>query len=380
MKPIRILHIVTTMNRGGAETMIMNYYKSIDRTKIQFDFIVHRESEGVFEKEIVRMGGRIFRLPPLTPFNYFDYFKKANLFFKKHKEYKIIHSQINALSLPILKISKKNKIPIRIAHSHTSIEPILKKILTKNTDLKTIAKDAIQSMARHNIPEYATHFFACGEKAGKWLFGNKNKHRIKIINNAINSKLFIYDKEKAFMVKENYGISQKKVIGHVGNFVEAKNHIFLIDIFYEMQKIDESLVLVLVGNGYLKKKIEEKAKNLLIEGKVFFLGIRDDVNLLMQAFDLIIFPSIYEGLPVTLIEAQASGIRILASDAVTREVQITNLVNFMELEKSSKSWAIKAIELLDYEKTDTSELIKNANYDITKNALELQKFYLDVWN
>ena len=375
--PIRILQVLTIMNRGGAETMIMNYYRTVDRTKVQFDFLLHRQDKGVFEDEITELGGKIYKMPAINPINYFRYKKQLSQFFNEHPEYRIIHSHLNALSSIILKVAKKKGILVRIAHSHLAVEPyVLKKIFRKNTDIKATVKDFIQSVVRSGVKKQATHFFACGEKAGRWLFGEENRNKVQVINNAIDSSLFTYNEIKALKIKENLGLRGKKVIGHVGRFNEQKNHFLLIKIFKQLTLLDKNLILVLVGEGNLKEKIIDKVKALNIEKNVVFLGLRGDIPDVLQAFDIFLFPSLYEGLPVTLIEAQASGLKIVTSDTVTKDVAITDLVTFCKLEDSQTIWAKKVLENLMYTRENTLQQIIDGNYDVYENAKKLQKFYL----
>lgn len=376
-KPIRILQVLTIMNLGGAETMIMNYYRHVDRKKVQFDFMLHREERGFFDDEIESLGGKIYRMPPISPKNYSGYKSKLNAFFDAHPEYTIVHSHLNALSSIILKVAKNKGIPVRIAHSHLAVEPyVIKKIFKKNTDIVATIKDSIQSLVRHKVPKYANHYFACGVKAGEWLFGKANAEKVKVINNAINSSLFIFDEKKSQEVKKRLNISNKKVIGHVGRFNEQKNHFFLIKIFNEICKKNKDTILVLIGTGNLMQQIKAKVKELNIEDRVLFLGLQKNIPELLQAFDFFLFPSLYEGLPVTLIEAQASGLPILTSSTVTTEVNITGLVNFMELDTPEKQWADEVLNRINYKRKDTSTEIKNGGYDIYENAIQLQNFYL----
>uniref|UniRef100_UPI0040474D39 glycosyltransferase n=1 Tax=Mariniflexile sp. TaxID=1979402 RepID=UPI0040474D39 len=208
------------MNRGGAETMVMNYYRHIDRTKIQFDFLLHRQEKGVFDDEIEKLGGRIFRLPSINIKNISNYSNNLNQFFKNHPEYKIVHSHLNALSIFVLKSAKKNNLPIRIAHSHTSLYHINLNLFSKKRDnMKFIFKFFVQNFLKRKITLFASHYFACGDLAGNWLFGKQNSNNITIINNAINASEFIYNKEISTKAKIELGVETKLVIGHVGNFV-----------------------------------------------------------------------------------------------------------------------------------------------------------------
>ena len=378
-KPLRVLQVLTIMNLGGAETMIMNYYRHIDRTKVQFDFLLHRQERGFFDDEIEFLGGKIFRMPPISPKNYFSYKKELSLFFDNNPNYSIIHSHLNALSSIILSIAKNKNIPVRIAHSHLAVESsVLKKIFQKNTDIKATIKDFIQSTIRSNVPKVATHYFACGEKAGNWLFGKKNKSKITIINNAINASNFTYNNITSKKIREELKIKNKKVIGHVGRFNEQKNHFFLIKIFNEIHKRNKNVVLVLVGQGNLQSKIEEEVRRLSIEKYVYFLGVRDNIPELLQGFDIFLFPSLYEGLPVTLIEAQAAGLNIITSNTVTREVNLTNQITYLNLDKPIGFWATEVLSKINYSRRNTLKEIKNAGYDIYENAKTLESFYLNI--
>lgn len=378
MKEIRVLQVLTSMDRGGAETMVMNYYRAIDRTKVQFDFLLHRDEKGAYEEEITAMGGKIFRMPPLGPKQYFKYLKKLALFFDDHPEYQIVHSHMNAYSYWVLKMAKQKNVGVRIAHSHTSIEPIFKKIILKNTDLKTTFKDAVQSFLRYGVRNVASHYFTCGQKAGRWLFGRHNGERAVIINNAVNSRRFAYNPKKAKEVANNLGLRGKVVIGHVGNFVEAKNHAFLIKVFDSLLKQRDNTVLVLVGHGYLKEKIREQALKLGIGSKVHFLGVRNDIPDLMQLFDIFLFPSLYEGLPMTLIEAQAAGLKIIASKSISDEVDVTGLIEFHDLNKDEDYWAEIILKNLSYNRANTHDKMVTANYDIENNAEKLLQFYCNT--
>lgn len=381
MQPKRILQVLTTMNRGGAETMIMNYYRAIDRTKVQFDFLLHRNEESAYDKEILQLGGKIYRVPSITPINYIKYKEALSLFFSKHQDYIIVHSHLNALSGIILGVARKKGVPVRISHSHLAVQPyILKKIFNKNTDVTAIIKDSIQTLIRKSVRKNSTHFFACGIKAGNWLFGKENASKVTIINNAIDVSKFTFSEKEREKIRKSLIIKDEKIIGHVGRFNEQKNHFFLIKIFKEIVSQDENVVLVLVGVGGLRSKIEDEVNKLGIRNKVRFLGLRDDIPNLLQAFDIFLFPSLYEGLPVTLVEAQAAGLRIVTSNRVTTEVDITQLVTFLSLGISSKEWASVVINNLDYKRRNTNKMIADGSYDVYTNALKLQNFYLDVWN
>lgn len=359
-EPIRVLHIVTHMERGGLETMIMNYYRNIDRSKVQFDFLTHRDTNASYNDEILSLGGRIYSLPPLNPFSR-KYIKALDDFFKNHKEYNIVHSHLNAMSTIPLKYAKKNGVKFTIAHSH-------------NTNQDKNLKYLIKSFSKKNITKYADQLFACGEEAGIWIF---NTNDFIVLNNAIDAGLYSYNKEKSIAIKQKLNIDGKFVIGHVGRFNLQKNHEFIIDIFNEVQKREENSVLLLVGDGKLKHEIEEKVSNLRLKDKVYFLGIRADVNDLMQAMDVFLFPSLYEGLPVTMVEAQSSGLKCFISNTVPKDCILTDNVEVIDLDKDCDIWAKEIVKYKNYARENTKKQIEKANFDIKENSKWLQNFYLE---
>ena len=361
-EPIRILHIVTYMGRGGLETMIMNYYRNIDRSKVQFDFLTHRQERWDYDDEIEKLGGKIYRLPRLNPFSP-SYLKALDGFFKEHKEYKIVHCHQDCLSGIPLKYAKKNGIPFTIAHSHSS---------NQNKDLKYLVKLA----AKKNICKYSDHLFACGKEAGEWMFKTSD---FEILNNAIDTKRYIYNEEKSLEMKEKLGVTDKFVIGHVGRFRFQKNHSFIIDIFKEVCKKEPNSTLLLVGDGPLEEEIKKKVDDLGLLDKVKFLGARDDVNDLMQAMDIFILPSLYEGFGIVLIEAQASGLKCVISDSIPTDAIITKKVKRLSLDDDISIW----VEEILSNKSERKEGIKDiekSKYDITSNAKWLENFYVERWS
>ena len=346
MTKLRILHVVTYMGLGGLETMIMNYYRRIDKEKLQFDFLTHREEEAYYDKEIKALGGNIYHLPKLNPFS-LSYKKALKNFFLSHPEYKIVHVHQDCLSSIILKAAKECGVTVRIAHSHNS---------SQDKNLKYLLK----LYYKRFIPEYATHLLACGEKAGKWMFSGA---KFDILNNAIEVDKYTFSPQKRDEIRKELNISDNTlVVGHVGRFSEAKNHTFLLKIFNEICKNKDALLL-LAGDGELRQDIEAQAKQLGIYDKVAFLGRRNDVYSLMQAMDVFVFPSLYEGFPVSVIEAQAAGLPCLISDGIPPESVLTDLVKILPLTASENIWANETFNLLkEIKKYDTSEKIKACGY------------------
>ena len=358
-EPIRVLQVVTYMGRGGLETMLMNYYRNIDRDKVQFDFLTHRDERWDYDDEIESLGGKIYHLPKLNPFSK-NYLNALDKFFKEHKEYQIVHCHQDCLSGVVLKVAKKNGVKFTIAHSHNA---------NQDKNLKYL----IKLFEKRKIPKYADKLFACGNEAGRWMFNTDN---FEVLNNAIDTDLYTYNAEKASKVKKEFGIENKFVVGHVGRFNPQKNHEFLIDVFNEIQKIKEDSVLMLVGDGDLRQEIEQKVQDLGLSEKVIFTGIRSDVNDLMQGMDVFLFPSLYEGLGIVLIEAQASGLKCIISDTIPKDGIITDDVLSLSLNQSPVIWANEVLKYQGYKRIDNKELIEKADYDIKNNAKKLEQFYI----
>lgn len=359
-EPIQVLHVVTHMNRGGLETMLMNYYRNIDRSRLQFDFLVHREKRADYDDEIESLGGRIYRLPPLNPFD-IKYRKQLQQFFFDHPKYKIVHSHIDCMSAIPLKAAKKAGVPVRIAHSHS---------ISQDKDVKYLLKLFYKGFIAKN----ATHLMACGQQAGEWMYGKRNFH---ILNNAIDAKQYSFDHETYCAERAELGVRPDDVlVGHVGRFSPPKNHSFLIDVFAECVKMNSNAKLILVGDGNLRSGIEGKVRALGLEKQVIFTGVRSDVAKLMQAMDVFLFPSVYEGLPLTVVEAQAAGLPCLISDAVPIECKKTSLVQQIALSMGAKAWATAVIKAVNTPRKNTCDEIKKSGYDVVENAQKLQMLYI----
>ena len=281
---IIVAHIMGKWNGGGVESVVMNYYKNIDRNRIQFHFLCDEDSTDIPYEEIEKLGGKVIVIPPYQKL--FKYQKELYRIFKENN-YKIIHSHINALSVFPLRIAKKAGVPIRIAHSHST------------SNKKEWKKNILKMILRPFSKLYANNYFACTEYAGKWLFGKKvvERKELNVINNAIDLKKFEFNENTREDFRKELGIKEDVlVIGHVGRFMKQKNHEFLIDVFEKAIKQDDNIYLILVGQGPLEDKIKEMAKEKGIEYKILFLGQRNDVNKLYQAMDIFVLPSLYEGL------------------------------------------------------------------------------------
>lgn len=248
---IRVLHVVTTMDAGGIETMLMNIYRNINREIIQFDFLVHRDYEGYYEDEILSLGGRIHRVPRISFTNINRYTKKLKEFFVSHPEYRIVHSHISINSYLVLRVAKSCGIQVKIAHSHEAHKSI--------NEHKLIRRPII-IFSKLFINKYADYRFACSQEAGKWLFGDKESFRI--INNAIDSKRYIFSAEKRDLMRTELNLENSFIIGHIGNFSKAKNYPFILDIFVEVLKIDPFAKLILIGKNDNNPEVERRVKEM----------------------------------------------------------------------------------------------------------------------
>lgn len=360
---IRILQVVTHMNRGGLETMLMNYYRYIDRTRFQFDFLTHRQYDGDFGEEIASLGGKVYHLPVLNPFNP-HYKKSLGRFFDEHPEYQVIHVHQDCMSSVILKIAKQHGVKVRIAHSHSDSQD-------KNL------KYPIKMFYRKKIPQYATELMACGQDAGKWMFGSS---KFRILNNAIDTKKYCFDIQIREKMRKKLNIDANELlIGHVGRFSPPKNHDFLIDIFEKIDKKTQSK-LIMVGEGELQAHIKDKVDKAGLTDKVIFTGVRTDVSDLLQAMDVFLFPSLFEGFGIVALEAQAAGLPVVVSERIPDECKVTDLIDSLNLNNNIDIWAEKVLNASKTKRRNTFEEIKKAGFDIQENAKCLQEFYLKVAN
>lgn len=362
---IRILHSVSNMDRGGIETMIMNYYRHIDRSQIQFDFLVNKPKPGDYDEEIRSMGGRIFLSPGLSPTAYPKYMKFMKELLSENPSIKVLHAHNEAMALYALRGAQKAGFPNRIANAH-------------NTQIQKDYKWPLKIFCKAFIPLCATEYWGCGRDAGIYYFGKEKwEQKGKLFRNAIDLNKFAYHDDIRRRVRQKYNLDGKFVIGHVGRFNVQKNHTRLLDIFSRVCKIIPDSVLVLIGEGELQEKMKQKAVNLGIADRVMFLGLRRDVSDWYNAMDVFVMPSLFEGLPRVGIEAQASGVPCIFSDQVTDEVILSETSKRLNLRCSDEVWA-KEIELFSHYNGNRERgayILREAGYDIEMETLNLQKAY-----
>ncbi len=368
MEPIRVLQEDVVLDRGGIEALLMNVYRNIDKSLVQFDFLVHRPHRADHEDEVESLGGKIYHTPGYSPVPpaYNKYKNGMIKVFREHPEYKVLHAHTELNGWP-LKFAAKCGIPTRIAHAHNS---------QSNINLKYF----FFRYEKLWLKKYATDMFMCSTPAGEWFYGKETvaSGKVKFIKNGIDSDLYRFNSDERAAVRRELNLGDSTVFCHVGRFMQQKNHPFLIEIFREIQRKNPNTVLVMAGDGPGREDCEKKAKEYGIYENTRFLGVRNDVNRVLQGADLFLFPSLWEGLPLTAIEAQAAGLPVVMTDVITPESVITNSVLTCSLKDSAEKWAETALNLAaNHKRYDTQSEVIAAGFDIKETARFLQDFYLE---
>lgn len=370
MKEEKVLHILCVLNHmdfGGIEAVVMNYYRNMDKSKIQFDFAVCEESVLPQRNEIEKSEGRIYLLPKIAHLlQYNNVLRKI----MKEKKYEIVHCHMNTLSVFPLFSAFFAGTRVRICHNHSTAD--------KGEGGKTLLKYFLRPFNK----VFATDYFACGEHAARWMYGNRtyNAGKVHVMPNAIEVDRFRYNFDGRNQLRKKLGISDKFVIGHIGRFMYQKNHEFLIEIYAEIHRQKKDTVLLLVGEGELECRIRDKVRRLGLEDSVIFYGVSDTVNQLYQVMDAFVFPSFYEGLGLVAIEAQAAGLPVYASDAVPKEVKVTPAFRYMALTETAKVWAAEILKTaVDEEyREDAWRLVDKSIYSLKQQAVIEQQYLCDL--
>lgn len=367
MNKIRVLRIVSVMNRGGIESQIMNIYRKIDRSKIQFDFLVTREQQGLFDDEIRDLGGKIYYIPSIRKVGLLKFINSINIFLKTH-DYKIIHSHMNTWSGLFLLLAKKNDVPVRIAHSHTS-KGSLNNIPLKEKVFKKFMKNLIRFSSTEN--------WAVSNQSGEWLFGKGNY--TKFVNTKEIDK-YKFNKDKRNKVRNDLGINDKFVIGQIANFSVVKNHTFSLDLLKKLVSINPNYLFIFIGDGELKSQIEQKVIDFNLQNNVKFLGSRNDVDKILNGLDLIILPSLFEGIPNVLLESQLNGLIGITSTNVSLEADLKlNKLNYLKLE-SIDDWVlmIEKIKKMNIQIDRYVNPEKVVDYNLVNQVKWLENYYLSI--
>ena len=368
--PVRVLQVLGGTGLGGAESRVMDSYRHLDRSRIQFDFCVHTREEGFFDREIESLGGRIYRIPRFRAVNWLEYRRAWKDFFRAHPGYRAVHGHMTSTASIYLPIAKASGVPLTIAHARSAgVDPGLKGMLTR--------------FLRRNLGKKADVCLTCSRLAGEAVFGKKMEDagRVTTVPNAIDASAFSFSARTRAQKREELGIGEQDfVVGHVGRFGHMKNHSFLLDVFAQIRKELPASRLLLVGEGGLMGSVREKAASLGLSDRVIFAGNQAQVADYYMAMDFFVFPSVFEGLPGSVIEAQAAGLRCLVSDSVTDEVLITPLAEAMPLSRGAGCWARRVLERRDYERKQTAQAIKDAGFDVSDQVKFLERLYLGEEN
>lgn len=367
MKAIRVLHVFHGMDCGGAENMVMNLYRRINRDHVQFDFLVHTEKKCFFDDEINRLGGRIFRVPYFNGFNLKEYKNSINRFFSSHKEISIVHGHLGSCASIYLNVAKKHGC-YTIVHSHS----------TKPTNVSI--KNFAYRLSTYRVRGVADYFIGCSLKAGEYRYGERitTSDRFIVLNNAIDTDLYVYNPEKRESIRKKLGVLPDTVlIGHVGRFTYAKNHEYLLSVFKLLADKRPKIKLLLIGDGELRAEIENMIVSYAMTDRVILTGVINNVAEYLQAMDVFVFPSRFEGLPVSAIEAQAADLPCLISNTITDEVIVTDNVKVLPIDDDCKSEWVEELRKIGVRNTGTDrrkEIIQS-NYDIGTTVKWLEQFY-----
>lgn len=366
---IRILHMIGSLNIGGSQAFILNIYRKIDRTQIQFDFVVDHEDQLYYKDEIQKMGGKIMFVPRFNGFNIVEVMKAWDMLFKEHPEYKVLHSHIRSYASIYLPVAKHHGV-VTIIHSHST---------SNGKGIEAFIKNCLQFPLRFQ----ADYYMACSHQAGKWLFGEKicKSNRFMIIPNAINSSLFKFDEVERKRLRKQLNLEGKFVVGFLARVSEEKNPLFVVDIFRELISKRNDAYLLFVGDGKLLQEVENKARKYNISNYICFTGSRNDVASLMMAMDCYLLPSLWEGLGISLIEAQATGLICFCSDNIQDEAIVTDLVTKLPINNGPNCWVDSIMsKQFPYIREDKSVQICNSGFDITRNVEYISKFYTMLYN
>lgn len=368
-EPIRILHMIGSLNIGGSQSMVINIHESLDKSKVQFDYIIDHPDHLYFADTIKKLGGIIYTMPTFKGFNYFEVRSAWINFFRQHPEYRILHSHVRSYASLYLPIAKKAGLKT-IIHSHST---------SNGNGVSSIIKRALQYPLRFQ----ADYFFGCSKEAGEWLFGKKivNSPKYHILKNAIDVEKYAFNMNDRIKCRKELDLGDKLTFIHVGRFHPAKNHLFLLKVFSEIHKRNPNTVLLLVGDGELRTGIEQRIKELDLKNDVLLLGSRTDIPYVLHAADCFLFPSLWEGFGMVAVEAQAAGLPCVCSDAVPKSVQVIAQCLFLSTDCVEK-W----IECAENFATNFHvSLINNTKFfvekgfDIKDSANEVTCFYLKIW-
>lgn len=363
---IRVLHVLAALDGGGVERLLIDYYSRMDRNIIHFDFVVLEKSTGILEKRFIDLGSEIYRIPPIKKGLFTHLRRLRQIIHSGH--YDAVHSHQGDKGIFTLLASKLEHVNVRIAHSHAAFEPHF------------LFQGLFRKVLHFTLYHVATAFFTCGIDAAEWGFGLNIMKNIGIYNmkNAIDTSVFRFNLTTRNALRSQLGINDRYVIGCVARFERQKNHQYLINVFSKVLHLAPTSILLLVGRGSLEESIKNYVVELGLQDSVMFLGIRTDVSELLNVFDVFVLPSLFEGLPVSIIEAQANGLCSVISSSITKEVSITDLVTFKEIAIPPVEWASYIINKNITDRVKYCDVVRNSGYDINEASLTLQDKYISL--
>ncbi|MBQ6381324.1 MAG: glycosyltransferase family 1 protein [Clostridia bacterium] len=363
---IRILHSVSNMDRGGIETMLMNFYRHTDREQVQFDFLQNKPDPGDYDEEIKALGGRLFTSPGFM--SYPKYIAFMTDLFRQHPEYQIIHTHNGSLMLYALKGAQKSRIPVRIAHAHATAVPVG-------------WKNELKKLMRPLIKYAATDYWGCSNAAGEFYFSPARwQKNHQLIRNAINVEDFAFSESARTKLREQYGLGDKLVVGHVGRLAPQKNQKKTLEMFAALHRTNPHSHLVIIGTGELEQQLKQYTAQLGISDAVTYTGVQTNVNEWYSAFDVFVMTSLYEGLPVVAVEAQATDLPCVLCDTITPEVKVTDNVTFLGLHDEAGAWADAVLAMEQKPRISRAAELQAAGYDIRLEAKRMQELYIDLYN
>lgn len=362
---IRVLQVVEGLNHGmGATAVALNYQQYIDQNRVVFDYLVHTRPDEDLQAEVQNRGSRIFQMPGLSGKHMVEYRNKLKDFFREHPEYQIIHGHLPNAGAFYLAAAKKAGAPFRILHSHNTV------------GAESTCKRIRNNMLNRRAIQYANIYFACSQNAADYLFGKQPAQEVVLVRNAIDTQKFVYRKAARVQMRSQLGLEDRFVVGHVGRFCQQKNQLFLLEIFQKVTERVKNASLLLVGDGELRESLEHKAAELGIREKVIFAGMQEKVQYFLQAMDIFVLPSLFEGLPLVGVEAQTSGLPCIFSDKITEDAKVTGNVAFLPLSAGTEEWAEEICLFANgYQRVDCSAQVRKAGYEISVEADKLTRYY-----
>lgn len=356
--------MIGNLDMGGSQSFVMNIYRKIDRKNMQFDFIIDHPGQDYYIQEIERLGGRIYVMPSFKGYNLGSVIQAWRGFFECHKEYKILHSHVRSYACFFLHIAKKFGLKT-IMHSHST---------SNGTGISAVIKKCLQLPLRFQ----ADYFMACSMEAGKWLFGKSviQQSNFYLIKNAIDIEKFAYKEESRKNEREKLGLKDEFVLGFLGRVTKPKNPRFVLEIYQKLYEIFPASKLLFVGDGDMMEEVRAYANELGISNHIIFTGAREDAWKFFLSMDAYVLPSLWEGLGMSLIEAQASGLICIGSENIPPDAMIAPNAMQMHLKDGEERWAQKIFEYKNYIRTSQTEKIRQAGFDIHEVSTWMQNFYI----